>query len=96
MSYTLAPLARLDLHDILVYVRRDNPYAAKRIRSALLAAGRRLAEHPGIGHTRADLTELPLRFLTVRERYLMAYRERARGIEVVRIFGPGRDVSALL
>jgi len=96
MSYSIAPLARSDLREILNYIRRDNPYAAKRIRSAVTDAARRLAVHPGIGHTNTEFTRLPLRFLTVRGGLTLAYRERPNGVEIVRVFGPGRDIAALL
>lgn len=95
-DYRVAPRARRELEEIIDYIAADNPDAAERVRKAFYDAFARLSRRPGIGHRRVDLTPLPLRFLTVYGRYLVAYRGLAPPIEIVRVFGPGRDVAKLL
>ena len=94
--YTISPQAFAEIDEILDYVAADNRDAAERVRTALFEAFDRLARRPGLGHRRLDLTELPLRFRTIMGRYLVAYRGDAGRVEIVRVFGPGRDVAGLL
>lgn len=93
--YLLAPQARRDLYGILDYIAEVNPRAAERVRVAITQAMGRLAERPGLGHSREDLTSRPLRFWSVVGRYTIVCRDD-RPIEVIRIFGPGRDIASLL
>jgi hypothetical protein len=48
-----------------------------------------------MGHWRQDLTDRPPRFWAVMGRYTIVYRDD-RPIEIIRIFGPGRDIASLL
>jgi plasmid stabilization system protein ParE len=92
-------LSRAAFHDIdesVDYIAKDDSAAAEKVRDAIFDTCNRLNARPLLGHRRIDLTVLPLRFRTVRGRYLIAYRGEAAPIEVVRVFGPGRDVARLL
>jgi antitoxin ParD1/3/4/toxin ParE1/3/4 len=95
-DYSVSRRAVREIEEIIDYIAADNPDAAERVRHAILEAFGRLAKRPGIGHRRVDLTPLPLRFYTVAGRYLVAYRGTSAPIEIVRVFGPGRDVARLL
>ena len=95
-GYRLSPLALDDLDAIDAYVSAHSPRAAKTLLNTLFKAFGRLAEQPGLGHTRTDLTALPVRFLTVAGRYTIVYREMPDRLDIVRIIGGGRDVSAIL
>jgi plasmid stabilization system protein ParE len=95
-GYSIAPVARLDLQDIVRYIGADSPSAARKVRAALFEAFDSLAAQPGMGHTRPDLTGRDLRFWTVMNRYMIVYREAREQLEIVRVFGPGRDVAAML
>lgn len=93
--YLIAPAARQDLLDIVGYSAADNPAAGARVRNAMLVAFDRLADNPGIGHDREDLTRQPVRFWTVLGRYSIVYRSTDDGrLEVARVLGPGRDAEA--
>ena len=93
--YVISPEARRDLYGILDYIAEDNVAASERVRASIMRAIGRLADRPGIGHWRQDLTNRPLRFWAVAGRYTVVYRDD-RPIEVIRIFGPGRDNASLL
>jgi antitoxin ParD1/3/4/toxin ParE1/3/4 len=56
---------------------------------------RRLAEAPGLGHLRDDLTDEPLRFWAVYS-YLIVYRPETDPLEIVRVLHGARDVRAVL
>ena len=96
-EFSLAPLARADLHEIWDYYASEirNIDVADRIRDELFAAFGELAIAPGKGHFRSDLAAEPLRFWRVRD-YLIIYRSEKRPIEIVRVLHGKRDVQALL
>jgi plasmid stabilization system protein ParE len=48
-----------------------------------------------MGHYRADLSEEPLCFWTVRS-FLIIYRREKRPIEIARVIHGSRDVAAIL
>lgn len=54
-----------------------------------------LADTPGVGHVRRDLTDRPVLFWPV-GRYLLIYRADRQPIEIVRVVSAYRDVSSFL
>jgi toxin ParE1/3/4 len=95
-AYSVSPEAREDLDVLAGYIARDSLSAAERVIDAIDEAFVALAARPGIGHRRGDLTKRVVRFWTVLGRYMIVYREVADRIDIVRVFGPGRDVAAAL
>jgi plasmid stabilization system protein ParE len=94
-SYILAPEAVQDLKDIWDYIAAENVDAADRMIDTLFAAFERLAAMPGLGHSREDLTDQPLRFWTV-DAYLVIYRAEQSPIEIVAVTRGGRDIPRFL
>jgi plasmid stabilization system protein ParE len=94
-SYILAPEALQDLQELWDYIATENLDAADRLIDTLFAAFERLATLPGLGHTREDLTDRPLRFWTV-DAYLVIYRAEQTPIEIVAVTRGGRDIPRLL
>ena len=94
-SYILAPEAVQDLKDIWDYIAAENIDAADRVIDTLFAAFERLAAMPGLGHTREDLTDQPLRFWTV-DAYLVIYRAEQTSTEIVAVTRGGRDIPRFL
>ena len=72
-AYVLTPAAEDDIREILDYIDRDSPSVSDKVRDGLRDAMRLLAEHPGLGHTRADLASEAVRFWPV-FKYLVIYR----------------------
>ena len=95
-DYRISEIALQEIEEIVDYIAMSDPDAADRVRDGIFKGCEQLARHPGLGHRRPDLTQLPLRFRTVLRRYLIAYRGDTPRIEIVRVFGPGRDVAKLL
>lgn len=93
--YVLAPVAEADIREIVDYIAADNFDAAMRLVDDFYDAFARLAEFPDLGHRRPDLTDRPVRFWTVRQRYLVVYRDQSP-IEIVRVVSGYRDIPTLL
>jgi antitoxin ParD1/3/4/toxin ParE1/3/4 len=94
--FILSEPASRDLDDILTYVleqsgRKRSQHVAGRLSEAFL----KLAETPGLGHRREDLTSLPLLFYPVWS-YFIIYKPETKPLEVVRVIHGARDVEALL
>lgn len=95
-NYVAAPEVGRDMAHLWDHIAAGDEGAARRITAEILAAFERLAEMPGLGHTRSDLTTQPLLFWPIRRRYFVIYRIRMGTIEIVRVLDGRRDVAALL
>ena len=94
--YFLTPAAKTDLVEIYEYIHHDKPMAAARVMARIRDAIRRLAETPGMGHRREDLTDDDsLRFWPIYS-FLIVYRLSKGPIQVLRVVHGARDVSRIL
>jgi len=64
-EYLLSPEALEDLQSIRDFIALDSPTGADKVLDELFAAFDQLAEWPGQGHTRPDLTPRKVRFWPV-------------------------------
>ena len=94
-DFVLTPTAKGDLLKILEYLEGDNPNAILKVVDALDDAMQLLADNPGIGHLRPDLTPQDVRFWSV-FKYLVIYRPDTKPLEIVRVLHGRRDVRRLL
>jgi plasmid stabilization system protein ParE len=95
MTYILSVDAELDLDEIWEYIARDSLDAADRWIARLFDTFQSLAQNPGIGHRREDLTTLPLLFFPV-EAYLILYRVQTKSIDIVAVTHGARDIPSFL
>jgi len=95
--YTLSRLAQEDLVAIRdYYLENGGARAARKVVTELVAAFRRLARNPGVGHPRADLAgDRPVLFWPVRN-YLVVYRATGNRVEVVTVVHGYRDLAPYL
>jgi plasmid stabilization system protein ParE len=93
--YILAAAAELDLDAIWEFIAKDNLDSADRQIAALFDAFEALAQTPGMGHTRQDLTSLPLLFWPVGT-YLVVYRVQPERVEIVAVLHGARDLPTVL
>ena len=93
--FVLTPAAEGDLLKIIEYLEGDNPNAVLKVVDAIDQAMQRLAESPGIGHVRPDLTDEDVRFWPV-FKYLVVYRPESKPLEIVRVLHGRRDVERIL
>ncbi len=87
--------AETQLLEILGDLADESESAAVRVRDAIYDAVGKLAERPGIGHTRQDLTDRPVKFWSVYS-YLIVYDSESRPLTIVAVLHGARDVKQLL
>jgi toxin ParE1/3/4 len=93
--YIVAPEAEEDLRQIWRYLLEEAGLAiANRIQGELVDAFEGLAETPGQGHKRLDLTNRNVLFFSVYQ-YMIVYR-RAEMVEIVAVLHGKRNVKRLL
>ena len=93
--YLVAPEAEDDLRQIWRYLLGEAGLAiANRIQGELVDAFEGLADVPGKGHKRSDLTSRDVLFFSVYQ-YMIVYR-RAALVEIVAVLHGKRDVKRLL
>ena len=92
--FKLSPEAAREIREIWAYIAADSIKAARRLRLQIFEACQRIAENPGIGHGREDITEKPVLFWPTGS-YLIVYAAR-KPVEIVRVLHSARDVLSLL
>ncbi|MGA2716237.1 MAG: type II toxin-antitoxin system RelE/ParE family toxin [Bryobacteraceae bacterium] len=92
--YRLTPKARADLVAIWSHIAADNVEAADRVEEAIHGACALLAESPLCGHTRTDLTPLPVRLWTVPRfpNYVVVYDPATKPLRIVRLLHGAREM----
>jgi toxin ParE1/3/4 len=88
--WLLSPAATADLEGIAAFLDEHAPHATTRVLVALRDSMRGIAENPGRGRRRTDLSNEPVRFVVVWS-YLVVYRT-TDPVEVVRVLHGARDV----
>jgi plasmid stabilization system protein ParE len=93
--YVVTPEAQAHIDEIGAYIARDSVDAALKVYDALEEAFELLAERPGVGHSRGDLTDRPLRFWSVFS-YLVVYDPGSQPLTIIAVLHSARDVKELL
>jgi toxin ParE1/3/4 len=88
----LSVLAERDLEELSLYIARDSPRAAQGVTRRILRMAQTLADQPGMGRARPELTEGIRSFPA--EGYVLLYRIVQDGIEVARVLHGSRDIDA--
>jgi len=98
MAYKLiwSPAARDDLHDIIVFIARDNPDRAMSFGYELISQTDRLQEFPDIGRVVPEFQNDNLREIIFRP-YRIVYRvnHTRRLCEVARVWHSARGIPEL-
>jgi plasmid stabilization system protein ParE len=89
----VTPSVRGDLLAIWEYIARDSIRQADRVIAAIQSSFQKLAESPGIGHTRRELD--PVYRVWCVYTYLIVYRPDADPIQVIRVVSGYRDLNRL-
>ena len=90
-----AKTARRDLVEIWKYLQPRSPHSAGRVIDEVESSIRKLAEMPGMGHTRSDVSDPRYRFWRVYS-YIIIYRHARKILHVVRIVHGARNFRRLL
>lgn len=94
-AVVFSPEARQDLVDVWQFIAHDSVRAADRVKEKIQKALDRLAEMPGLGHTRLDVQDPRYRFWKVYS-YLIVYRYDPANLTVIRIVHGARNLRILL
>jgi plasmid stabilization system protein ParE len=90
-TYLFTTAAEQDLAEIIERIATDSPRNAKRVLERFHAAARLLAEMPGMGHSREDVTDKPVKCWAVHS-WLIVYRTDRTPLEILRIVHGARDL----
>lgn len=93
--FKLSPEAARDVREIWAYLAEHSIQALRRVRIQIFEACQRIAENPGAGHSREDLTDKPVLFWPVGS-YLIIYNPVRNPLEIVRVAHGSRDIPRLL
>jgi plasmid stabilization system protein ParE len=95
--YVVAPAALDDIDDIAAWMREQTPGLDFDIRfiDEVYDAFAFLAERPGAGHMRQDITNLPVLFWTVMKFFAVIYRS-GPPVQIVRVTRWARDITTIL
>jgi toxin ParE1/3/4 len=93
-AFRLSRRAFGDLKEIWEFISQDSLDAADRVVDDVYQSFRRLAQTPGMGHKREDLTSRDVLFWPVRS-YLVIYTASSP-LRIVRVVHGKRDVKKLL
>ncbi|MBP7777543.1 MAG: type II toxin-antitoxin system RelE/ParE family toxin [Acidobacteria bacterium] len=93
--YRLSPEARDQVDAIGAFIAEESVDAALRVYDALEEAFELIADNPGLGHTREDLTHRPVKFWGVFS-YLVVYDPAGDPVTIIAVVHGARDVEQLL
>ena len=94
-GYILSPEAQQDITDIRAfYMKEAGARVARYVLAEINRAFRFLAATPGAGHSRADLTDEPVKFWTMFS-YLIVYDAAMQPIGIARVLHGSRDLAAM-
>ena len=94
-AYVLSADAERDLDHIWDFIAEDSIDMADRWIGKLFDAFETLAQTPGLGRKREDITAHPVLFWSLGS-YLIIYRASRRPIEIVAVTQGSRDIPAFL
>lgn len=92
-----SPRARRELLAAANWIAKDNPAAARALRSAIAKAATQIAAHPHCGHLRPDLADQKYRFLNLTGfPYVLIYNAARNPPLILRILHGARDLPQAL
>ncbi len=94
-AYVLGRDAERDLEDLWDYLAERSVDSADYLTGQLFQAFESIAQNPGIGHKREDLTASSVLFWPV-GKYLVIYRVVGNVVEIAAVVHGKRDVPAYL
>jgi plasmid stabilization system protein ParE len=95
-AYLVTEVAQGDIEEIVATIAEDNAEAAEIIEDRIYETFDLLAQLPGIGHSREDLTTLPVLFHRIMKTSYMAIYTNGSPITIIRVVHGRRDIMALL
>lgn len=94
--YVVTNAAQGDIEELVATVAENNPQAAEALEDRIYEAFDLLAQAPGIGHSREDLTSLPVVFWSIRKTSYVVIYKQSSPIEIIRVVHWRRDIASFL
>ena len=94
-KYNLTHLAKQDISEIAKFISKDNVAAAKKVVDEIYKCFSNLSENPKLGHVRDDLTDKPVKFISVRH-YMIIYKYDDSSIKIIRVLSSYRDIASII
>ncbi len=95
-EYRLTSRALRDLTAIVTYLAKEaSPTTALRIENRLFALFEFLAQNPGAGHRRSDITPRDVRFHPMRP-YIVIYEPNVVPVVIHAVLHSARDIATIL
>lgn len=95
-GFILTTHAQEDARTLWSYLSEEaGQSTADRVLSEIWDAMDRLVQYPKLGHTRTDLTELPLRFWSIYS-YMIVYMDDSVPLTIVGVVHASRDLPRIL
>jgi plasmid stabilization system protein ParE len=94
-GYSVSPQALDDLFEIWQYIAQDNEEAADRVQGEFYETFSSLAQTPGQGHSRTDLTRREVLFFPLYS-YLIVYQPDVEEIRILTVVHGRRNVKRIL
>lgn len=92
--FVLTEQADADINEMWEYIAENNIDTADKIRDELYTAMQKLADMPGMGHTRLDLADEHHRFW-VTSPYVIVYRGDTEPLQIIRVLHGARNIEVL-
>lgn len=94
-SYELSPEAQNDLFEIWSRIAEDSVELADRIDGEFYELFESLAQLPGQGHSRRDLTSRPVLFIALYS-FLVVYRPDPNPVRIMAVVRGSREIGRIL
>lgn len=94
-GFFLSPRALEDLFKIYSYIGERSEKSAERISASFYLCFALLANFPGMGRNRPEITKHPVLFYTF-DGYHVIYRTIEERVEILTILGSGVDLRSIL
>jgi addiction module RelE/StbE family toxin len=85
-----------DMKKIADYIARDNKSAARNLLNDFYLSFDRLCDFPKMGAIKKDFTYLDVRFLRVKQNYLIVYNFDKKSIYILRVLSSYQEICNLL
>lgn len=94
IDYKISSLAQRDLLEIYTYIKKENPFAARKLISELLKKFEIISLNSFMGVIRKDITNKNLRFFYYKK-YIIVYKP-TKTIEIARVLSGYRNLNKFL
>lgn len=93
-KYVITVKAEQDLAEIMHYIAQDQPKRALQCLDSIFNAFDKITDHPEIGRSRLDLTDLDVKFWPFGN-YFIIYRKK-KVVEILHVVSSYRDIPTFL